>query len=117
MPNDPWFTEAHVEKAAQEIFRTFWSSSYWLSAPEGDRARYLQGARAALSAIPDPRAAARAEGFEAAAKIADDKSNEWYSMRKDPKLGVSMRASTSMRAARAIAEAIRIAALKPEPKP
>ena len=57
-----WFTEADVEAAARATFRVFWPSSYWPSLAKPDQERYLEGARAALTAIPDPRAA----GFEAA---------------------------------------------------
>ncbi len=57
-----WFTDADVEAAARATFRVFWPSSYWPSLAKPDQERYLEGARAALAAIPDPRAA----GFIAA---------------------------------------------------
>ncbi len=74
---DPWFTEAQVEKAARNIC---WAEiGGGRISPPTDAAtvlyvdanwhRHVYQAGAALSAIPDPRAAARAEGFEAA-KIA-----------------------------------------------
>ncbi len=54
-------TDADVEAAACGIFQTFWPSGYWGNQKGSDRERYLQAARAALAAIPDPRAARMSE--------------------------------------------------------
>ncbi len=74
-----WFTEAQVEKGARsawDVFRArqtrpddwpLWGELLAQGHQGAHRVDEFRGyARAALSAIPDPRAAARAEGFEAA---------------------------------------------------
>ena len=107
MPDDPWFTEAQVLTCAKGLLLR--KGMPWAATNREFRERYLGYARAALSAIPDPRAAGYAEGLSRGFDAGFGISGKGWNGEMKPD-----HCQDSYYQAR---KATEIAALKPEPRP